>query len=342
MKETVFALEVLATILKTGNTEKVLDTVIEKLLREANKSVKDILLYKLFRKGKRKLAEKFMYLKQIYLENSPVDAFYRADLLDEETYRFLLVVQNKGGLTVNLVKSLIDSIEERQRAFRETLSLLAMPLLYIFLASVIGVLFASNFVDLLLTITDRNSLPSLILPHLFIKEHPFIAFSIIFFGSLGALLGILSLLFKKAGYLQLKMYQLATIASILRRQNIPYSEIFTFLSSAERDKKLREIYTFLADEVRKLPVAEAISDLLEMLPFSVALIFSAQLERGEEISAWEYLKEEMRKSFLLRLQTLKTAIPNIGFAFLAIILLFSISPLFIAIKTLMKLLSGIH
>jgi hypothetical protein len=342
MKETVFALEVLATILKTGNPERVLDTVVEKLSREANKSFKDALLYKLFRKGKRKLAEKFMYLKQIYLEESPVDAFYRADLIDEDTYRFLLVVQNKGGLTANLIKILIDSIEERQKAMKETLFLLAMPLLYIFLASVIGVLFSSNFVDVLLNIVDRNSLPPLILPHLFIKEHPFIAFLIIFIVSLAAIFGLLFLLFKKAGYLQLKMYQLATIASILRRQNIPYSEIFSFLSSAERDKKLREIYTFLAEEVKKLPVAEAISDLLEMLPFSIALIFSSQLERGEEISGWEYLKEEMRKAFLLRLQTLKTVIPNIGFAILAIIILFSISPLFVAIKVLMKMLSGMH
>jgi hypothetical protein len=323
-KEEEFALEVLATILQTGKPEKVLNEVIERL----NKS------------GRKKLAEKFNYLKNIYNETNPVEAFYRADLISEEVYRYLSVVQKKG-LTANFVKNVLKDLRERGRAFKEIAFLLFMPVIYIVLASVIGVSVGGQFISLLQTMQgNKMELPVLLYPHLFAKEHPLLAIVLL----ITILVGILGLgLYfglRFFGYKELKLYQIASVVEVLRRQEVGYADIFSFISSGEKDKNYKDLTETISLDARRLTPLEALSPLIEMLPVQVALVFSSFLERGEEVNGWAYLKQAMMEMFNSRINVLKNILPVIGFALVGLIIMYAITPMFFAIKGITKMLSG--
>jgi len=323
-KDQEFALEVLATILQTGKPQKVLNEVIERL----NKS------------GKSSLAEKFAYAKAIYTETNPVEAFYRADLLTEEVYRYLSVVQQKGGLTANFIKQVIEDIRERNKTAKETFSLLIMPAIYIFLSGAIGVQVGGQFMNLLKTMNPDLKVPAFLYPHEFAMKHPFLAF--VFLVSILFLIlgGGTFLALKKIGYKEFKLYQIASIVEVLRRQKVPYSEIFNFIATGEKDKKFREMEEFIAIEAQRLPALEALSPIFELLPIQISLIFSSFIERNDEIAGWHFLKNTMQEAFRTKLNTLKNIIPTLGLFLVAFIIIYAIAPLALAIQSITKMLSS--
>jgi len=318
-----FALEVLATILQTGKPQKVLNEVIERLNRS----------------GERELAEKFGYAKNVYTETNPVEAFYRADLITDEVYRYLSVVQQKGGLTAHFVKQVIQDLRDRGKATKETFSLLIMPAIYILLSGIIGVQIGGQFMNLLKTMNPDMEIPAFLFPHEFAMNHPFLAFLFLVGILFVILIGGTLFALRKIGYKELKLYQIASVVEVLRRQKVPYSETFFFIASSEKDKKYRELEELIAFEAQRLSALEALSPLLELLPIQVSLIFSSFIERNDEIAGWHYLKETMREIFNSKLNTLKNIVPIVGLLLVAFIVIYALAPLAVAIRTITKMLS---
>ena len=314
-----FALEVLISVLKTGRGKKVLDDVVEHLLQREMK----------------RLAEDFAYVRNVYDEKNPVDAFYSAGLLSEETYAQLKIAERKGNLTSSFVSKVLEELRREKGAWGKILKGLSTPLFYTFLASVVLVTMVPNTVTILEKLAP-DRVPRI---YTFISEHPLLSFFTVFFLSTASVIGIAYLLFIKSTRVPLKLYRLARIGHLLRLQKVSYAEIFSFLSEFERDRFFKALWEDLSLRSRNLPISEALQFMGELLPVTVYLTFIYQLRRGEELSAWEYLKGELEKILENRYGFLSTALPALGFGVLILILLFAILPMFSGIFAIVSLFS---
>lgn len=318
------ALELMVSIIQTNKPETILDRAISRASKSGEKGlVKRLNNIRFFIEGGYNL----------------VDAFYFAELLGEETYRYLQAVSSRGNLDYAFIKDYLSELRERKGVFKEVMSLLALPLLYVIMASVMGTMLNKQFMDVLMTSMKEEDLPSWAVLHLAFAKHPFIGAFLIAVISLVISLGVLMILFRKAGYKEMKIYNLASIVSSLRRQNIPYSEIFGMLAGGEKDRGFRNLYSYIAEEVERERISQALLPFYELIPLTVALVFQNQLEKGAEVEGWNYLKNEMKTTFKSKMEMLKSLSPLIGYLLVAFIIIFSIMPLMIAIQGLMKTLT---
>ncbi|GEM_PF-2336876 len=316
-----FALEVLVSVLKTGRAKNILKRVTESLVQ----------------KGLFRLAEDFSYVEKVYNEKNPVDAFYYAGLLSEEVYAQLKIAQRKGTLTSDYVVKVLEELRKRRGAWLRILKGLATPIFYTLLASFLLPFMVPNSVMVLEKIAP-DKVPFV---YKWIADHPLLSFLFSFLTSSFLVVAISYLLFRRTTFKLQKLHRLAELASLLRTQKVPYSEIFSFVSDFEGSRYWSSLWKDLAERSKSLPIYEVVSFMEELIPLPVYLTFLSYLERGEEIKGWNYLKGELEKILENRYGFLEGAMPVLGFGVLAILIFLAILPMFLGIFAIIELFSRI-
>lgn len=322
--DTDIGLELIKTILQIGKPDYIIDKAIEKAIRSKDS----------------KLASKLNTAK-FYISNGYplVDAFYFSELLDDETYRYLNAVSSKSTLEANFIQDYLDEYRERKALLKQMLSLFVLPIVYVIMASIMGVIITTQFMNVIKNTVKPSDLPSWASIHLFISKHPFISVLLMIVISLVIVFSLLVLVLKHTGYKEMKLYSLASIVSSLRRQRIPYSDIFRMLATQEKDKNLKNLYYYVAEEVERNKISDALLPFYEMLPLTTTLVFQNLLDKGAETEAWQFLKKEEKEKFKNKIDTIKNISPMLGYIIVALIIIFSLLPLLIAIQSLIKNLS---
>lgn len=313
-------LEILLSILQTGKPSVVIDKAIE-ILEKRNQ--KQLVLQ--------------LITSKHYIENgyNLVDAFYYANLLTNETYNYFQLVSKKGTIDTTFVRNYIQENRERKKTLNEMIGLLVMPLVYVLFSAAIGTMLIKQFMNLIMnSFSQKEGVPLLMKPYLFVAHFPLISAVIMIIISAFIVFTVMGITFKKVGYKEFKIFNLASMMIVFRTQKLSYSELFLSLANSEKDKRFKEMYEYASEEVKVNSVANALYMLYDYLDVNTILIFQNYLEKGEDVEGWKYLRDNAKASFDNKMNTLKGIVPMIGYALVAFIIIFSMMPLVFALQNL--------
>lgn len=225
-----------------------------------------------------------------------ITAFNNNNFLREDTFKLLKMLQEKGGLGVDIIDIMLTSNKKENENAKRKLSLFMGPLFtlavgifignYLVITSV-GVVrdnpqFDLDVAQIYFTIADNYMLASL---------STIITLSlIVWFG--------LDFVMKKTGGIFMYLYKANVMVFFLRKAKVPYSEIFQKIQVLlPRGTRARNITENIADEIRVKKIGLVIKDYLKLYPLSIMSTKMTQFERGEETEAFYELSIDSAKLY---------------------------------------------
>jgi len=310
-------LDLLENYIAFKNDPKVIETFID-ILRE--------------RKHKKEAMALEELLEEIKFQGGDVIALlYEKGLIKTDTFQILKVLEEKSMLTIEAVREIKELKSYFSRIDKELMGMLYQPLLSIVLTFITGIFIDKQAFKMFHTL--KIPIPSILIPHKILVEYPFvgipIGLAIIFIATYGGVKWFLNSMIGT----EKRLFEIASISSILSRAKIPIKTIFQILADNERQSKWKKLFIEIADNYSE-KFEEQLKPLINKLDENIAVGFIIASERSESM-AWEFLKEKMKEKIASRVEKTKSIYEAMVNFLPWIVILIIASPMIVVIKLIM-------
>lgn len=323
-KKEEIALELMLSIIQTQKPVQVLEDAMESFMR----------------KGDRKLVASLEEVKELVAGGEDyVQAFYSAGFLGEETYSFLSIMSQYGGLGADVLRDYVESRRAVRDVIKKGVLASFQPVLAVVVSVVLSAVMIPTFSKVYEESTRAEMRPFFYPIYELFSRFPAIGAILLLLASLLTLVLLYLLVYRFFLSKERWLSELSAYFLNLRKQYVPYHEILDFLASRERSETRRDFYETLSVAVRELSVDEAFLPLFDYFPVSLAIVVRERLRAGEESSAWETVRKEMLDSLHTKLELLNNFSPVIAYSMAFFLIVFSLVPAFLSLTATLSSIS---